>query len=67
VPQVLIFKLEQKQVGITQQFPLHYEHENDKTVLSQEMKVSYIIPNLTVGDSQQSMEFHHKRSPVMKK
>jgi len=28
--QVLIFKLEQKQVGIIQQFPLHYEHENDK-------------------------------------
>jgi hypothetical protein len=30
VPQVLIFKLERKQVGITQQFPLLYEHENDK-------------------------------------
>lgn len=30
MPQVLIFKLEQKQVGITQQFPLHCERENDK-------------------------------------
>jgi hypothetical protein len=30
VPRVLIFKLEQKQVDITQQFPLHYEHANGK-------------------------------------
>jgi len=66
--QLLIFKLEQNQVGITQQFPLDYEHENDKflnsTVTGDE---SYFIPNLTAGDSQQTMEFHHKRSPAIKK
>jgi len=49
VPQVLIFKLEQKQVGITQQFPLHYEHENDKflnsTVIGDESLIYHSKPD----------------------
>jgi hypothetical protein len=44
---VLIFKLEQKQVGITQQFPLHYEHENDK-----------FLNSTVIGD--ESLIFHSK-------
>jgi hypothetical protein len=49
VPQVLIFKLEQKQAGITQQFPLHCEHENDKflnsTVIGDESLIYHSKPD----------------------
>jgi hypothetical protein len=51
---MLIFKLEQKWVGITQELPLHYEHGSDKflnnTVTGDESLG--IIHNLRTGDSQ---------------
>jgi len=45
VPLVLIFKLEQKQVRITQQFLLHYEHENDKFLNSTVTRDESLVPH----------------------
>jgi hypothetical protein len=59
---MLAFKLKQKRVNITQQFPLHCEQESDKFLSNNVIGDESLVHNSNPGNKRQLMKFHYKSS-----